>query len=69
MLPLEWPWSSVLKLPRSPTWRSVSEGAPCCLLWGLTVRSRGLEEVVKSEVGEKELMWVHEEGVVACNVQ
>ena len=46
MLPWEWPWSSVLKLPRSPTWRSVSEGAPCCLLKGLTMRSRALEQVV-----------------------
>ena len=46
MLPLALPWLSVLKLPRSPTWRSVSEGAPCCLLKGLTVRSRGLEKVV-----------------------
>ena len=46
MLPWEWPWSSVLKLPRSPTWRSVSEGAPCCLLKGLTGRRRGLEDVV-----------------------
>ena len=61
MLPLEWPWSSVLKLPRSPTWRSVSEGAPCCLLKGLTVRNRGLEEVVKSEVREEELMCAYGE--------
>ena len=30
------PWASVLKLPRSPTWRSLSEGAPWVLLWGLT---------------------------------
>lgn len=31
------PWPSVLKLPKSPTWRSSSEGAPCSLPWGLTV--------------------------------
>ena len=43
--PLALPCSSVLKLPRSPTWRSVSEGAPCCLLKGLTVRE---EERVSS---------------------
>ena len=38
MEPLALPCSSVLMLPRSPTWRSVSEGAPCCLLKGLTGR-------------------------------
>jgi hypothetical protein len=27
-LPWQLPWPSVLKLPRSPTWRSSSEGAP-----------------------------------------
>ena len=36
-LPVALPWASVLKLPRSPTWRSLSEGAPWVLLWGLTV--------------------------------
>jgi hypothetical protein len=35
-LPLELPWASVLKLPRSPTWRSESDGAPCCLPCGLS---------------------------------
>jgi hypothetical protein len=35
-LPLELPWPSVLMLPRSPTWRSSSPGAPWVLLWGLT---------------------------------
>lgn len=34
--PLALPWASVLKLPRSPTWRSLSEGAPWVLLCGLT---------------------------------
>ena len=37
-LPLELPWPSVLMLPRSPTWRSSSPGAPWVLLWGLTAR-------------------------------
>ena len=35
-VPSALPWASVLKLPRSPTWRSLSEGAPWVLLWGLT---------------------------------
>ena len=34
--PLAQPWPSVLKLPRSPTWRSESEGAPWVLEKGLT---------------------------------
>jgi hypothetical protein len=36
MVPLARPSASVLKLPRSPTWRSSSSGAPWVLLWGLT---------------------------------
>lgn len=36
-LPCALPWPSVLKLPRSPTWRSESSGAPWVLLWGLTI--------------------------------
>ncbi len=35
-LPLELPWASVSMLPRSPTWRFSSPGAPCVLPWGLT---------------------------------
>jgi hypothetical protein len=35
--PLELPWASVSMLPRSPTWRFSSVGAPCVLLCGLTV--------------------------------
>jgi hypothetical protein len=38
MLPLPFPWPSVLKLPKSPTWRTSSEGAPCVLLKGLTMQ-------------------------------
>ena len=38
MEPLELPWASVSKLPRSPTWRSESDGAPCCLENGLTAK-------------------------------
>jgi len=34
------PWPSVSKLPKSPTWRSWSSGAPCVLLNGLTGWSR-----------------------------
>jgi hypothetical protein len=37
--PLALPWPSVLKLPRSPTWRFSSPGAPCSLPKGLTVPS------------------------------
>ena len=58
-MPLALPCSSVLTLPRSPTWRSVSEGAPCCLLKGLTERRRRLvrggccvETDVESVVGD-----------------
>ena len=40
MLPLALPLPSVEKLPRSPTWRSLSSGAPCVLLRGLTVRRK-----------------------------
>ncbi len=36
MEPFALPWPSVLKLPRSPTWRSLSAGAPCVLEKGLT---------------------------------
>lgn len=36
-VPLALPWPSVLKLPKSPTWRSSSLGAPWVLLWGLTI--------------------------------
>lgn len=36
MVPTELPSASVLKLPRSPTWRSSSVGAPCVLPKGLT---------------------------------
>lgn len=35
--PLPLPCPSVSKLPRSPTWRSLSSGAPCSLPSGLTV--------------------------------
>ena len=35
-LPWALPWPSVLKLHKSPTWRSSSSGAPWVLLWGLT---------------------------------
>jgi hypothetical protein len=38
MVPLALPWPSVLMLPRSPTWRSLSEGEPWGLPKGLTVR-------------------------------
>jgi hypothetical protein len=31
------PFAFVLKLPKSPTWRSSSSGAPCVLFCGLTV--------------------------------
>ena len=41
--PLALPWLSVLKLPRSPTWRLVSVGAPCSLEKGLTGASRGCQ--------------------------
>jgi hypothetical protein len=36
VVPVEFPWASVLKLPRSPTWRSSSVGAPWFLPRGLT---------------------------------
>jgi hypothetical protein len=36
--PLLLPWASVSKLPRSPTWRVSSVGAPCVFPNGLTVR-------------------------------
>ena len=35
------PWSSVLKLPMSPTWRSSSSGAPWVVPKGLTVGGYG----------------------------
>lgn len=35
-VPLELPWASVSMLPRSPTWRFSSVGAPWVLPWGLT---------------------------------
>ena len=38
--PLELPWASVSMLPRSPTWRFSSEGAPWLLPWGLTKTDR-----------------------------
>ena len=37
VVPLPLPWASVLKFPRSPTWRISSVGAPCVLLCGLTI--------------------------------
>lgn len=43
MVPSALPCPSVWKLPRSPTWRSLSVGAPCVLEKGLT----GLEKVVR----------------------
>ena len=46
--PLLLPWPSVSKLPRSPTWRSVSLGAPCCLPNGLTIQERERVGVSKS---------------------
>lgn len=38
MLPLPFPCPSVLKLPRSPTWRISSEGAPWVFWKGLTMQ-------------------------------
>lgn len=37
MVPFALPWPSVLMLPRSPTWRSESEGEPWPLPKGLTM--------------------------------
>lgn len=37
--PVALPWASVVKLPRSPTWRSLSDGAPWVLEKGLTGQS------------------------------
>jgi hypothetical protein len=37
VLPLEFPWPSYFKLPKSPTWRVSSSGAPCVFPCGLTV--------------------------------
>jgi hypothetical protein len=36
-VPLPLPWASVSKLPRSPTWRFASVGAPCVFPCGLTL--------------------------------
>ena len=38
--PFALPWPSVLMLPKSPTWRSWSDGAPWSLLNGLTIKRR-----------------------------
>lgn len=38
-VPWPLPWASVLKFPRSPTWRISSPGAPWVLLNGLTIHS------------------------------
>lgn len=35
--PLALPWPSVSTLPRSPTWRASSVGAPWFWPWGLTI--------------------------------
>ena len=58
--PLPLPWPSVSKLPRSPTWRLLSSGAPCSWLCGLTG-------------GERVSFWIHDRGrgigTGGCNLQ
>lgn len=45
------PWPSVLKFPRSPTWRSSSPGAPWVLLKGLTDSSRRVShQILQSSI-------------------
>ncbi len=48
--PFPLPLSSVLKLPRSPTWRVESEGAPCVLPKGLKCGPAEVQPLVLSPV-------------------